>query len=60
MSNNNSSSFLAIILWIYLTISQLMACYFWWLYAKENSFVSSLIIGPFVAEFKGFLWVFFI
>ena len=60
MSSNTSNGFLTAILWLYLTISQVMAIYFWWLYAKENTFISSIFIGPFVAEFKGLFWIFFI
>lgn len=45
---------------IYLFISQIMACYFWWKYAQDHGFVSSIFIGPFVGEFMGLLWIFFI
>lgn len=61
MSNKiNDSGILEIIAVIYLVISQIMTIYFWWLWAKNHSFLNSIIIGPFVAEFKGLLWFFFI
>lgn len=61
MSNNDSGAgVLTIILYVYLTISQIMAVYFWWLYAQDHGFWSSLLIGPFYGELKGLLWIFFI
>jgi hypothetical protein len=57
---NSDYSILVILGWIYVAISQIMACYFWWLYAKQNGFWSSVLIGPIISEIKGFLWVFFI
>ncbi len=52
--------FLMIIGYIYLTISQFMALYFWWQWSHDHGFLSSMILGLFVGEFKGLLWVFFI
>lgn len=61
MSNNDSgSNFLVIIGYVYLMISQIMALYFWWQWAQDHSFLSSIFIGPFVGEIKGLLWIFFI
>lgn len=60
MSNSNSGGFLTVIVYLYLIISQGMAMYFWWLYAQDNGFWSSVLIGPIVGEFKGLLWIFFI
>jgi len=61
MSNNSSdTNFLVVIAYIYLIISQVMTLYFWWLWAQENAFWSSMILGPIVGEFKGLLWIFFI
>jgi len=61
MSNSSSgSNAFVIIISIYLIISQFMALYFWWDWAQDNGFWSTLIIGPVVAEFKGLLWMFFI
>jgi hypothetical protein len=59
-NDSNGGSFWITLGVIYLVISQIMALYFWWEWAHEHGFWSSLIIGPFVAEFKGFLWFFFI
>ena len=61
MSDNDSgSNILIFIVYIYMIISQISALYFWWQFAQHNSFWSSLLLGPFVAEFKGLLWIFFI
>ncbi len=45
---------------IYCIITQIYAVYFWYLFSRNNDFLESLLIGPFVAEFKGILWPFFI
>lgn len=45
---------------IYIIISQILACYFWYLWSQDHGFWSSLFIGPIVGEFKGLLWPFFI
>ncbi len=60
--NNNSKSGtnLIVIGYIYLIISQIMTLYFWWQWAQDHGFWSSLIIGPLVGELKGLLWIFFI
>lgn len=47
-------------LWIYGVISQIMAIYFWWKMMKEDDFIMGILIDPFIAEFKGILWPFFI
>jgi len=47
-------------LMLYFIASQLYALYFWYLYAQSHEFIATLFIGPFVAEFKGLLWPFFI
>lgn len=61
MSNNdNGLGFLMVILYLYLIISQFMAVYFWWQWAQDHGFWSSLLIGPIVGELKGLLWIFFI
>jgi hypothetical protein len=44
----------------YFIVSQIMMIYFWYLYAKNHDFLTSLIIGPIIAEIKGLLWPFFI
>jgi hypothetical protein len=45
---------------IYIIVSQIFALYFWYLYSQDNSFLSTMIIGPIVGEFKGLLFPFFI
>jgi len=61
MSNNDSgSNILMVIGFIYLIISQIMTMYFWWLWAQDHGFWSSILLGPLVGEFKGLLWIFFI
>jgi hypothetical protein len=58
--NERTTNVLSVIGYIYLIISQIMTIYFWWQYAHEHGFWGSIFIAPFVAEFKGILWVFFI
>ncbi|HRL70223.1 MAG: hypothetical protein KA463_02625 [Flavobacterium sp.] len=60
MSYNNGTNIWVIIGYIYLIISQFMAIYFWWQWANENSFLSSILVGPVVGEIKGLLWIFFV
>lgn len=50
----------AIILYIYLFISQIFTLYFWFLWAKTHGFLSTVFIGPIVAEIKGLLFPFFL
>ena len=45
---------------LYIMIGQLFALYFWHDYAQSRGFLASLFIGPFVGEFKGLLFPFFI
>lgn len=45
---------------LYIMIGQVCALYFWYVYAQSHGFLASLFIGPFVAEFKGLLFPFFI
>jgi len=49
-----------ILLVIYIFVSQIMAMYFWYLWAQDHGFWNSLFIGPIVGEFKGLLFPFFI
>jgi hypothetical protein len=51
---------LGVVLYIYLIIGQLCMFYFWYLWAQTHGFLSSLILGPIVAEIKGLLFPFFI
>lgn len=45
---------------IYLIISQVMTLYFWYLWAQDHGFWSTIFFGPIVGEFKGLLFPFFI
>lgn len=49
-----------VILYVYLIISQFLAVYFWYLWSKEHDFLSTVFIGPIVAEFKALLFPFFL
>lgn len=51
---------LGIIIQLYIWVSQIMALIFLWRMIKEDSFFVAMFIDPFIAEFKGFLWPFFI
>lgn len=44
----------------YGIVSQIMALFFWWQYAKEDSFISTITIDILLAELKGILWIFFV
>jgi hypothetical protein len=45
---------------VYSVVSQICAAYFLYLIAQSHEFAYALFIGPFIAEFKGLLWPFFI
>ena len=47
------------LLYIYLIISQVMTLYFWYLWAQDHGFWSTIFFGPIVGEFKGLLFPFF-
>ena len=51
---------LMIILQIYMIMSQIFMLYFWYEWSQYHGFLNTLIIGPFVSEFKGLLFPFFI
>ena len=53
-------SIIYFLLFIYVMVSQVLALYFWYLWAQCHGFWSTVFIGPFVSEFKGILWPFFI
>lgn len=59
-SENSGANILMVIGYIYLIISQIMTLYFWWQWAQDHSFWSSVFIGPIVGELKGLFWIFFI
>jgi len=48
------------ILAAYFIVSQILMIYFWYLYSQDHDFITSLIVGPIIAEIKGLLWPFFI
>lgn len=59
-SDNSFSGILGVFAVFYIISAELFAVYFWWLMAKEDSFLTTILIDPFIAEFKGLLWPFFI
>lgn len=59
-TSNTISAILGFLLWCYGIVSQIMALYFWWQYAKEDSFISTITVDILLAEIKGILWIFFI
>ena len=59
-SNNFFSGILGVLVVLYIISAEIFAVYFWWLMAKEDTFLTTILIDPFIAEFKGLLWPFFI
>lgn len=57
---DNFATFYVLLFYCYLITSQICTAYFWYDWSQEHNFVSSMLIGPFVAEFKGLLFPFFI
>lgn len=45
---------------LYLLVSQIFATYYWYEFAQDHGFLSTLFIGPIVGEIKGLLFPFFI
>jgi hypothetical protein len=60
MNDDNNDGFLSSLLFIYLISSQVMTLYFWWQWSKTHGFINTILLGPFVSEFKGLLWPFFL
>lgn len=58
--NSTLSTIVGGLLGLYALSTQIMAVYFWWKLMKEDSFIMAIFIDPFIAEFKGILWPFFI
>jgi hypothetical protein len=56
---NSTKEYLGLILAIYILFSQIFALYFLFLYGKDHSFLNTILIGPWVSEFKGLLFPFF-
>lgn len=59
-TDNFFSGVLGVLAVLYIISAEIFAVYFWWLMAKEDSFLTTILIDPFIAEFKGLLWPFFI
>jgi hypothetical protein len=57
---NDRANIFYVLLTSYLLIAQLFAAYFWFIYAQNHGFLSTLFIGPIVGEIKGLLFPFFI
>lgn len=49
-----------VLLIIYFIVAQVFAMYFWYLWAQDHGFWSTIFLGPIVGEIKGLLWIFFI
>jgi len=64
MSKNDGDSPIAtlfnIVFVLYIISTQIMTVYFWWGMMKEDNFFVGIFIDPFVAEFQGIFWPFFI
>ena len=58
--NNPILGILGLIAGLYAISTQIMTLYFWWQMAKEDNFFITFVIDPFIAEFKGILWPFFL
>jgi hypothetical protein len=56
----NNLNLLSVSLAIYLIIAHFYTFYFWYLWAQDSGFLSTIIIAPFVCEIKGLLFPFFI
>lgn len=46
--------------YVYFFVAHIFTLYFWYQWAQDHSFLSSLFIGPFVAEIQGLLFPFFL
>lgn len=61
MSNENGlGKFIAILVPIYILISQIATFIFWIQYCKKDSILEIILIDPFISELKGLLWPFFV
>lgn len=61
MANSETGTgIFGILFWIYGIVSQIMAVYFWWQYAREDSFIMTITLDVILAEIKGIFWIFFI
>lgn len=48
-----------VLLTSYVLVAQFFTAYYWYEYAQDHGFLSSLFIGPIVGEIKGLLFPFF-
>jgi hypothetical protein len=51
---------LVILLYLYITASQIFALYFLYMWSQTHSFINTFTLGIIVSEFKGILFPFFI
>jgi len=49
-----------VLLTSYVFVAQFFAIYFWFIYAQNHGFISTLFIGSILGEIKGLLFPFFI
>ena len=56
---DNLSTIGVLIFYVYLVVAHIYTFYFWYQWAQTHGFLSSLFLGPFVAEIKGLLFPFF-
>ena len=59
-TSDTLQTILGAVIGIYFIISQIITIVFWWKMMKEDSFFMGIFVDPFIAEFKGLLWPFFI
>ena len=57
--NDYKIGILSVLIYLYILVSQIFAAYYWYEYAQNHGFLSSLFIGPIVGEIKGLLFLFF-
>jgi hypothetical protein len=51
---------LSVVIGIYLIVAHVYTFYFWYLWAQDSSFLSTIFVAPFICEIKGLLFPFFI
>src|SRR5579862_1586335 len=51
--------FIAVVLWFYMGGAIISGSYFNWQYAKENGFVSWLLLGEFVPTLQSLIWPYY-
>jgi hypothetical protein len=48
------------VFYVYFFVAHIFTFYFWYQWAQDHNFLSSMFIGPFVAEIQGLLFPFFL